>query len=210
MAEDSNSVSYLMALKHAAAADSETSSHETGSEPSKETPGSSRSSAHSGVEKRRSPRYKCEGSAEMHKEGDDAHRWATFTDISLHGCYVEATETYVAGTVLDMTLSANGFNVNAKGSVRVTYPYLGMGIAFTEVSAQDRANLRELLRSISRPSVILGSLSSPVASILRRSESLPPVTHPEAAIKAIVQFFEERQLLTRDEFSRLLHRSQRA
>jgi len=39
-----------------------------------------------GAEKRRSPRYKCEGGAEIREEGCDAHTWATFTDISLHDC----------------------------------------------------------------------------------------------------------------------------
>lgn len=146
----------------------------------------------------------------MRKEGDELRTWATFTDISLHGCYVEATATYPTGTLIEMKLEANGFKVTAKGAVRVTYPYLGMGIAFIEISDEDRARLRDLLRSISRPSVILGSLSSPMASALRRSESFSAVTNPEAAVRAVVQFFEERQLLTREEFSRLLRKSQGA
>jgi hypothetical protein len=67
---------------------------------------------------------------------------------------VEATSTYPAGTLLHTKLEANGFKVYAKGCVRVSYPYLGMGIAFTEVSEEDRSRLREQLRSISQPSVM--------------------------------------------------------
>src|SRR5215467_5875683 len=78
------------------------------------------------AEKRRSPRYKCEGSAEMRQEGATVHTWATFTDVSMHGCYVEATATYPVGTVLEMKLSANGFEVLVRGKVRVSYPCLGM------------------------------------------------------------------------------------
>src|SRR5271165_2444428 len=51
-----------------------------------------------GAEKRRSPRYKCEGSIEIFQEGSDLRTWATFTDISMHGCYVEATATFPVGT----------------------------------------------------------------------------------------------------------------
>jgi hypothetical protein len=207
--ESNNSVSYLMALKQAsqaapAPAQEGGSPTSTSADPSA-SPGSQR---YTGAEKRRSPRYKCEGSAEMRQEGVDLRTWATFTDISLHGCYVEATATYPVETLLDMKLEANGFKVHAKGSVRVSYPYLGMGIAFTEISEEDRSRLRELLRSISRPSVILGSLGSSAASVLRRSESLPPIANPESAINAVVQFFDDRQLLTREEFVRLLRKSQ--
>ena len=206
MAQEGSNVSYLLALKQATAA-----------APAPERADGAEASGMSVVsaaqrdtlaEKRRSPRYKCQGSAEMLQEGADLRTWATFTDISLHGCYVEATATYPAGTPLQMKLSANGFQIKAKGTVRIAYPYLGMGIAFTDMSDEDRTRLRELLGSISPPSVILGSGSSSVASGLRRPESLPPVANPEAALHAMIQFFEERQMLSRDEFSRILRKSQ--
>lgn len=54
--------------------------------------------------------------------------WTTFTDISLHGCYVEATTAYRVGVKLGLKLEANGFRVEAIGEVRVSYPHLGMGI----------------------------------------------------------------------------------
>jgi PilZ domain len=208
MAQEGRNVSHLMALKQAATA-APAQERAGGAEAVK---GASVASAirqpASGAEKRRGPRYKCEGSAEMLQDGIDLRTWATFTDISLHGCYVEATATYPVGTYLHMKLDAHGFRVHAKGTVRVSYPYLGMGIAFTEVSEEDRSRLRELLRSISQPSVILASGHSSMSSLLRRAESLPPVANAEAAIHAVIQFFEERQLLSREEFLRLLRRSQ--
>ena len=108
------------------------------------------SSQFKGSEKRRSPRYQCEGSVQIREEGCDVHTWASFTDISLHGCYVEAQATYPVGTILHMKLDANGERVETKGSVRVSYPYLGMGIAFTEMSDRNRLRLRALLATISR------------------------------------------------------------
>jgi hypothetical protein len=68
----------------------------------------------------------------MRADGCDVHTWAAFTDVSLHGCYVEAQATYPAGAMLPMKLEANGVRLETKGSVRVSYPYLGMGIAFEE------------------------------------------------------------------------------
>ncbi len=161
-----------------------------------------------GAEKRRSPRYKCEGSAEMLEEGRDVHTWATFSDVSLHGCYVEAQATYPVGTVLHMKLEANGARVETKGSVRVSYPYLGMGVAFTEMSDENRIRLRELLGTVSRPTAIMGpglASSLPARGPL---EVVPSVADPAAALQALTEFFESRQMLMREDFLRILRQSQ--
>jgi len=98
-------------------------------------------------EKRRSPRYRCQGSAQLREVTSGVATWATFSDISLHGCYMEAAAGYAAGSILTLLIEVNGVRVEAMGEVRVTYPGLGMGICFT----------RELIRSISQPSVIMGA-----------------------------------------------------
>lgn len=161
-----------------------------------------------GSEKRRSSRYKCEGSVELREDGCDVHTWAAFTDISLHGCYVEAQATYPAGSVLHMRLEANGFRVEATGTVRVNYPYLGMGIAFEEMSEDNRVHLPELLGSIARPSVIMGPGTVSALPTASPIETVPLVSNPQAAIQALVDFFEIRQMLMRQDFLRILRTSQ--
>jgi hypothetical protein len=71
----------------------------------------------------------------LREEGCDVRTWSTFTDISLNGCYVEAQATYPAGTLLHMKLESNGIRVEIKGKVRISYPYLGMGIAFEDLAS---------------------------------------------------------------------------
>jgi hypothetical protein len=161
-----------------------------------------------GSEKRRSPRYQCEGSAEMREEGCDVRTWATFTDVSLHGCYVEAQATYPVGTVLHMKLETNGLRLEATGNVRVSYPYLGMGVAFVELSEANRAQLRQMLSQISRPSAIMGP---GIASSLPASgplDAVPAIADPAAAMQALTEFFESRQMLMREDFLRILRKSQ--
>ncbi|MGA9979000.1 MAG: PilZ domain-containing protein [Candidatus Sulfotelmatobacter sp.] len=160
------------------------------------------------VEKRRSPRYKCESSVELCQEGSELRTWATCTDMSMHGCYVEAPTTYPVGTNLSMKLQANDFQVQSRGCVRVTYPCLGMGIAFVEMSEENRSRLRQLLRNISRPSVILGLATASPLSAATTMLSITLPSDPAAAIRALVEFFESRQLLMRDEFLRILRKSQ--
>jgi hypothetical protein len=157
-----------------------------------------------GPEKRHSSRHKCEGSAEMRQDGSDVPIFAAFKDISFHGCYVEATTTYPVGTALNLKLEANGIHVRTKGIVRVTYPFLGMGIALTEMAEDDRTRLKELLRTISRPTMVMGApllASGPL-------ERVPLIADPSAALKAIVEFFEKRVTLPREEFLRILRSSQ--
>jgi PilZ domain len=139
--------------------------------------------AFGGGEKRRSPRYKCEGSLEMCEAGSESRTYATCTDVSMHGCYVEATTTYPVGTNLHMKLQANGSQVQSKGCVRVTYPSLGMGIAFVEMSEEDRSRLKDLLRAVSRPSVILGPGIASAGSPHSASESIPLPSDATAALR---------------------------
>lgn len=198
-AEENDGIAYLMALKRSAVAPTQDST-------SSREPASPEAASH--VDRRRSPRYKCEGSAEIREMGCDVRTWATFTDISFLGCYVEAQATYPTGTVLQLKLSVNGFKVEATGNVRVSYPYLGMGIAFVDMTEETRAQLRQLLASIAPGSVIMGpgiASSIPAPSSL---EGLPPITNPQGALQAVLDFFNDRQLLMREDFLRLIRQSQ--
>jgi hypothetical protein len=159
-------------------------------------------------EKRRSPRYRCQGSAQLREVSTGIATWATFSDISMHGCYVEAAAGYPAGSTLTLSIEVNGFRVEAIGEVRVTCPGLGMGISFTQVSDEDRARLRELVRSISQPSVIMGARPADRATSASSSIPLPTVANPGAALQAIQKFFEDRHVMGREEFIRILRKSQ--
>jgi hypothetical protein len=159
------------------------------------------------AEQRRSPRYPCQGSAQLREIHSGTSTWATFSDISLHGCYVEAAASYASGSVLALTIEVNGFRVEAKGEVRAAYPGLGMGISFTEVSDKDRERLRALVRSLSQPSVIMGARPEAAPSPEPQSIPLSAAANPALALEAITKFFEDRHVMGRDEFLRILRKS---
>ncbi len=208
--EQNEGIAYLMALKQAKSPQDSVDTPGPGNRPESDfgsTP-AGHDDRFQGAEKRRAPRYKCEGSAEMRAEGCDVRTWATFTDVSLHGCYVEAQATYPAGSILHMKLDANGIRVETQGCVRVNYPYLGMGIAFKDMSEENQARLRQLLATISRPTVIMGPGIASSLPATEPLESVPVISHPQAAIEALVEFFESRQMLMRDDFLRILRKSQ--
>jgi hypothetical protein len=200
-------VAYLKALKQPDASPAVTATQ------TEKPPGSNLASANSGIrfaatEKRRSLRYQCEGSIEMCEDGCDAHTWATFTDISLHGCYVEAQAAYPKGTALHMKLEANGVRVETKGDVRVSYPYLGMGIAFLDTSAENTARLRAMLMKVSRPLSLMGPGIASTLPAGKPLDAAPLIANPAAAMLALIEFFENRQMLMREDFLRILRASQ--
>lgn len=153
-------------------------------------------------EKRRNPRFKCEGSMELKTEGSTIHTWATFTDVSTSGCYVEIMTTFPVGTIMDLRLGMHGIMVQTRAVVRVTYPFLGMGIEFTEVSPNDRELLDQMLASLA------GAFAQRLQMPEPNSLQLPPITEPGALVDALAQFFAEKTSLTRDEFVQLAQDSQ--
>lgn len=197
--ETSEGATYLSSLKQSG------SPQATGTAPVRGSSPDDRSRA----ERRRSIRYQCQGSAQLRDINGGPATWARFTDISQHGCYVEAAATYPVGSMLALTMEVNSFRVEARGEVRVTYPNLGMGIFFTTMADEERERLHELIRSLSRPSMITGGgAGNGAPRTSSASSASAPVTNPAAAMQAITNFFEDRQMLSRDEFLRVLRKSQ--
>ena len=160
------------------------------------------------ADKRKSPRYRCQGSARIKEIGSETTVWATFTDISVHGCYVEAPDPFRQGTLLSLRLEANGVKIEATGQVQVSYPGVGMGISFSRMLEADRERLRELLRSISKPAMILNPRVT-TQSLSASSDLWRAVGNPGAAMQAMFTFFENRHMMGREEFIRLLRDSQK-
>lgn len=108
-----------------------------------------------------------------------------------------------------MKLAAGGIRVETKGKVRISYPSLGMGIAFEDISDENASRLKQLLASLSRPSVIMGPGVNSPHPTARPMQGLPSITNPETAMRALIEFFEIHQILMRDDFLKLLKKSQK-
>lgn len=151
-------------------------------------------------EQRRFPRYKCQGSAEFRSEGSSVRTWATVTDLSRTGCYVEMQATFPVDTAVDMMIEVTGLRVRVKGIVRVCYPFLGMGIDFTEVAEVDVGQLDEILVRLSSgtvPGAYSNDLVEPGCDVSRISDT-------RGVLNAVAKFFREHHSLTREQFSEML------
>jgi hypothetical protein len=160
------------------------------------------------AERRRSPRYSCRGSVEFRAGGSDVRVCGTLTDISRHGCYVEMTSTFPAGTDVDLGMEVQGIRVRARGRICVSYPFLGMGIAFTEIAPEQEASLEKLLSALAE------HRSPPVADPGLQEESgvreAVAAADPNPLLDEIVHFFALNRLLSREEFIRIARLSRRS
>lgn len=166
----------------------------------------------SGKERRRAIRYRCSGSVEFRSESSDVRMWGTLTDVSLHGCYVEMSTTFPVDTRVDLTLEALGIRVHVQGNVRVSYPFLGMGIMFTGIAPGPQTQLGQLLSALAGRD----SLSAPEPwaagqeSVKGTLSAAVSGADPRAVLDEVRQFFAGNRLLSREEFILIAKRATRS
>lgn len=158
-------------------------------------------------ERRRSPRLQCSGSAEFRPEGSDIRMWGTLTDVSFHGCYVEMNNTFPVGTRVSLTVDALGIRARVQATVRVSYPFLGMGMCFSEIEPGQQLQLEQLIAALSGQSTVSSSQSSS-APDPNSPQSLGDVDS-KTMVDLLAQFFRDNRLLSRQEFYELAKRARR-
>ena len=98
-------------------------------------------------ERRRHQRFPCEGGVQVRRPGAVAI-WATLTDISSGGCYIEIPNPPPPMTELELTLKTRGVQFNCAAQVRTCHGGIGMGVAFTRLSIDDRKKLNSVLENL--------------------------------------------------------------
>ena len=88
------------------------------------------------------------------------------TDLSLGGCYVETASPFPEKSLVDLCLAADEMEVHTKGIVRVVHPGYGMGVEFASRTAEQRAEVADLITVLKEsPESSLDLLVSPVARV---------------------------------------------
>jgi hypothetical protein len=81
---------------------------------------------------------------------DESVPHCKLTDLSLGGCYVETESPFPEHALVDLCLKTGEMSVHTEGMVRVSHPGHGMGVEFPSRTADQRAqvgNLISLLQS---------------------------------------------------------------
>jgi hypothetical protein len=156
-------------------------------------------------ERRSSPRIRCSGSVEFCADGTGVRMWGTLTDISLHGCYVEMSNTYPVDTKANLVLKSFGIRIEVTGVVRTSYPFLGMGICFSKIDPDAQHHLTQLIDALAGHRRVLPLPPTEARSAIDPVSSVDPTTF----LHEITEFFRSNQLLSREEFHRIAQRVRR-
>jgi hypothetical protein len=157
-------------------------------------------------ELRQSPRLRCSGSVKFRPESSDVTMWGTLTDISMHGCYVEMNATFPIDTKVDLVLQSFGIRIQARGTVRTSYPLLGMGIGFADIEPGQELQLKQLLDVLTAQSTV----SNGESARENGRKNYMGTVDLRAFLDEMTEFFRKNQMLCREEFHKIAKRVRRS
>jgi c-di-GMP-binding flagellar brake protein YcgR len=91
-------------------------------------------------------------------EQDDPPIRCRLTDLSLGACYLEMASPFPASSRVMLSMRAGGVEVRAQGLVRVMHPEKGMGVEFTQATAEHRSAVEKFLGVLSENRTLLPEL----------------------------------------------------
>jgi hypothetical protein len=101
-------------------------------------------------DRRTSSRMKCASSVEVYPTGQTAPIRTRTADLSLGGCFLEMPNPLPKGTQVKIALWIADFKLWANAEVVTSTPGFGIGLKFTEITEQDRNQLKQFLESMVR------------------------------------------------------------
>ena len=91
-------------------------------------------------------------------EKDDPPAPCRLTDLSLGGCYLEISSPFPMCTRVTLSMRAAGVELKTEGVVRVMHAEKGMGVEFTQTTAEHRGKLERFLRLLTENRDLLPEL----------------------------------------------------
>ncbi|HWY23256.1 MAG TPA: PilZ domain-containing protein [Candidatus Acidoferrum sp.] len=91
-------------------------------------------------------------------ERDDPPARCQLTDLSLGGCYLDIASPFPVSTRVTLSMRAAGVELRAEGIVRVMHPDKGMGVEFSQRTAEHRALLEKFLNLLTEHRDVLPEL----------------------------------------------------
>jgi len=104
------------------------------------------------LDRRRAPRYRLIADAEVTEIISDTRLQARTSDLSIGGCFLDTLNPSPKGTEIQVRICHAGGAFTARGRVVFVVPYMGMGVAFTNVDGNQVRVLQEWLSDLSRAS----------------------------------------------------------
>ena len=98
--------------------------------------------------RRKNARYHCTGGVELRRSENSPSIWATLSDISLEGCYVQASSTLPSGTEVLFLMRAGEVQIRGRAHVKTSHHAVGMGLEFQHLATEDQQRLDFLIGTL--------------------------------------------------------------
>jgi DNA-binding NarL/FixJ family response regulator len=134
-------------------------------------------------------------------EKDDPPVGCQLTDLSLGGCYLDITSPFPVSTRVTLSMRAAGVELRTEGVVRIMHPDRGMGVEFTQTTAEHRTLLEKFLSLLTENRGVLPELLVEPEGLETESSnaSFLPV-EPGDAEDTLLGLFRSQAALSADAF----------
>jgi len=112
-------------------------------------------------------------------EQDDPPIRCQLSDLSLGGCYLEISSPFPASSRVTLSMRAAGVEVRVPGTVRIMHPEKGMGVEFTQNTAEHRAALEKFLGVLTENRSLMPELLVQAEGLDREAAPQKPITDAE-------------------------------
>jgi hypothetical protein len=99
--------------------------------------------------RRKTTRYHCHGGVELRRNENAPPMFASLSDISLEGCYIEASSTLPAGVEVLFLMRVRDVQIRGRASVKTSNHAVGMGLEFLHLATEDQQKLEFLVGTLS-------------------------------------------------------------
>jgi c-di-GMP-binding flagellar brake protein YcgR/CheY-like chemotaxis protein len=91
-------------------------------------------------------------------EKDDPPVRCKLTDLSLGGCYLEVSSPFPPHTKIVLSMRAGEHELRVEGVVCVMHPEVGMGVEFTQATAEQRNHVEKFIHTLMKAGDLLPEL----------------------------------------------------
>jgi len=100
------------------------------------------------IEKRWHTRFECSGGASVRAESSGFPIHGQVKDIAQGGVYVETTTPLATNTEVYVKMNIEGIAIESAGVIRTSYPMVGMGVSFQNISAENQGKVDRIIQTL--------------------------------------------------------------
>jgi CheY-like chemotaxis protein len=133
-------------------------------------------------------------------EQDDPPARCQLTDLSLGGCYLEISSPFPVSTRLTLSMRAAGVELRAEGIVRVMHAEKGMGVEFSQTTAEHRELLETFLNLLREHRDVMPELMVEPEGLETEPSNTSSIRASDEVEDALLGLFRNQAALPTDAF----------